>query len=54
MSESDHTLLLLAMSPPCSVSKSSLPLFHGDLVPLIDKEFAEYQGHTAIKAVYIS
>ena len=26
------------MSPPSSFSKSSLPLFYGDLVPLIDKK----------------
>ena len=39
----DHTSSLLAMSPLPVISKSSMPLFHGDLVPLIDKKAAEFQ-----------
>ena len=35
--ESDHTLSLLAISPP-SISRTSQPLFCGDLVPLIDSD----------------
>ena len=42
--ESDHTLSLLAMTPPSSSFRVSSPLFQGDLVPLIDKNAME-EGH---------
>ena len=44
--ELDHMQSLLAMSPPSSMSKTSVPLFQGDLVPLIDSKAAAYQGHS--------
>ena len=51
--DSDHSLSLLAMSPPSTVSDSSMPLFRGDLVPLIDKKAMEYQGHALASVVRI-
>ena len=49
--EYDHTSSLLAISPPPVPSKSSMPLFCGDLVPLIDKKSLEYQEHTHTNVV---
>ena len=37
---------LLAMSPPSSMSKTSVPLFQGDLVPLINSKAVVYQGRS--------
>jgi hypothetical protein len=41
--EYDHTMSLLAVSPPHIAHRPSVPPFHGDLVPLIDKDAAESQ-----------
>lgn len=48
----DHASSLLAMNLPSAISKSSAPLFRGDVVPLVDD--VESLGHVHTDAVCIS
>ena len=51
--QSDHSLSLLAMSPPSEVHGSFPPQFYGDLIPGIDRKAADSMGHTQVYMVCV-
>ena len=53
VSEPNHSLSLVAVSPPSNVSTSFSPPFYGDLVPIIDRKAANPLGPGQVNTVCI-